>query len=119
MIVVWIVAGWVVVSVALAPVVGRRLAYCSRSYPPPPAPDWAWLIEHASPADLGWSEDNPAPEEAMAVLGAVLRQRAGRRKAADDALAAGLAVALAGRRAAEPAARAGRAAWQQRDEAAS
>ena len=38
--------------------------------------------------------------------------------AADDALAAELAVALAERRAAEPAARAGRAAWQQRDEAA-
>jgi len=36
-----------------------------------------------------------------------------------DALAADLAAALAERQAAEPVARAGRAAWQQRDEAAS
>lgn len=61
------------------------------------APDWPWLLEHVSLAGLGWSADCPAPQEAMAALKVMLRQRAGRR--ADERAAGIEALRRAGRRA--------------------
>jgi hypothetical protein len=39
------------------------------------APDWPSVIRTSSPADLGWSADSPAPEEALRAVREALAVR--------------------------------------------